>query len=369
MRIGIDGTIWGGEETGVSASTRRLCLRLADAKIEHELTVFAAEAGDFTQTAAYGDDRLRVVRAARGSSLRRLLWKQLVLPVLTRRQRLDVLYCPCYTIPLRGRVPSVVTVHDMIAWNRPELCRLRNVIHFRTLVGASVRRARCVTVPTETVKQDVLDRLNVAESKVHVVPWGIDFEIESLERSTAMARVRASFGIDYPFVLFVGALEPKKNPAAVLEATRRCGARLVVAGPPGWGARAIRHEFSRERTGHGRHLGYVSVTQLSSLYCAAEVLVFPSHSEGFGMPVLEAMACGTPVVASDAPALREICGGAALHVPAGNVSALAEGLGRLIENVELREELVRRGQQRAREFTWERSVRLFCEVLERSVES
>jgi len=363
MHIGFDGMIWGGQETGVATATRRLFLRVAAESVEHELTAFVSDKAEVSGLDGKGMDRCRVVRCAHRARDRRVLWQQFVLPLLARRHGLDVLVCPCYTVPLISKVPSVVVVHDMIAWKRPDLCRRLNVCHFRALLGISVRRAARVMVPTTTVKEDVLSILDAPEHKVHRVPWGVDFEITPMEHDTAREIVLSDFGIDAPYVFTVGCLEPKKNLSATIEATRRIGAVLVAVGPAGWDA-ATRQAIENQGGEHCRYLGYVTVLQLSALYSAAEAFVFPSHIEGFGLPALEAMACGAPVIASNAPALLEVCGGAALHAPSSDVGALISCLRKVIGDAELRERLRQRGRQHAREFSWDCTVRQFWEVIE-----
>ena len=139
MRIAIDGTIWGGPETGVSVATRRLVRRLAEANADHDLTEFVSCDVDRGVTETKAERCHRVVSCRRRQGLSRVLWQQFVLPRLTRRHHVDVLYCPCYTVPILLKVPAVVTVHDLIAWTCPHVCRAVNVAHFRLLVGRSIR--------------------------------------------------------------------------------------------------------------------------------------------------------------------------------------------------------------------------------------
>ena len=298
---------------------------------------------------------------------RRVLWQQLDLPRMVRRLRADLLYCPCYTVPIRSRTPSVVTVHDLIAWKRPDLCRWLNVLHFRSLVGASVRRARRITVPTETVKRDLIEILRIREEKIRVVPWGVDLEIRPVERDLARRLVSRWYGIEGPFVLFVGGLEPKKNLSTLLLAMRALDVRLVVAGPSGWGERKTRRLLEAAGRNRCLHLGYVPVDRLGPLYSAADVFAFPSLIEGFGLPAVEAMACGAPVVASDAEALREVCGGAALHAPALDAAAWSEALRALLGDAQLQDRMIRAGRARAAEFTWDRTASLFLAAAQEAV--
>lgn len=367
MRLGVDGTIWGGQERGVAAATRRLFTRLANITEDSHLTVFVsrrASSVSFPDAA-----RVERVRAEIDGRAGRIAWQQALLPHLAARHRFDVLYCPSYTVPLWCRVPLVVTVHDLIVWKRPEVCRALNVLHFRLLLGASVRRARRITVPTETVRRDLVEILDVSPEKIDVIPWGIDLEIQPIEKDMARTMIQSWYGIEGPFVLFLGALEPKKNVATLIEAAERTGMPLVVGGAASTADRRAGLLIQALEMKGGRYLGYVPMERLGALYSAAEVFAFPSLIEGFGLPVLEAMACGAPVVASDAPALREVSGEAALHVPAEDPIALSEALTRVLGDTSLRQSLIQRGRARAAQFTWDRSARLFLEALGRACQS
>ena len=217
-------------------------------------------------------------------------------------------------IRLHSSIALVLTVHDMIAWKQPHLCKWKNGCHLRSLVGRSVRRTQCVTVPTEAVKRDLLDILRVPPQKIHVVPWGVRNDLDVPGPAEARSLVQSYFKINAPYVLFVGNLEPKKNLINLIRAARQTDAMLDVAGPATWRARPELAHLSADP--RARVLSYVTRQQLAARYCAASVSAFPSLAEGFGLPVIEAMSLGTPVIAADIPALREVCGNAALFVTA-----------------------------------------------------
>ena len=367
MRIGIDGMIWGGEERGVATATRRLILEFASVCRAHELVVIVSDPRVHEQFLTSSNSNVEVVRYGRRTGVQRILWQQLGLPRLVRKLHLDILYCPCYTVPMLTGVRTVVTVHDVIASKRPDVCRAGNRLHLRLLLGPSMRRASCITVPTNSVKLDVLAEFAVSDQQVAVVPWGVDMEIAPVEPEQARRFVRGRFGIVEAYALFAGCLERKKNLATAVEACRKAGIRLVIVGPRESGQ--VRLEAAARQWPHEgvSQLGYVSNTELSALYSAARVFVFPSHIEGFGLPVIEAMHCGVPVVTSDAPAIREVTGGAAMHESASDPVAMARALERVLTDSVLREELSARGRERAAEFTWKRAANLFAEVLERAV--
>jgi glycosyltransferase involved in cell wall biosynthesis len=220
-----------------------------------------------------------------------------------------------------------------------------------------------VTVPTKTVKQDVIEIFGVSENKIHVIPWGVRSDLAKMDTLTASSLVMSWFGIQRPYALFVGNIEPKKNIPRLIEATKRASIPLVMAGPSTWGSRHRRACFRRKQ-GRVRYLGYVAPTELAALYSAAEVFIFPSHSEGFGLPVIEAMACGAPVVTSDAPSLLEISGDAALHASSTDIEAICDAITRIVSNTTLRADLILRGTRRANQFSTVKSALSFWNVVQ-----
>jgi glycosyltransferase involved in cell wall biosynthesis len=354
MHIGVDGSFWGGQERGVAVATRRLWISYLERTPRQRVTIFAqgVHASEMPNAS--------VVPVGPLTSISRFVWQQMVLPSLGREQGVELLHCPCYTAPLALSCKFIVTVHDLIAWTHPRLAGWRNALHFRLLVGRGIRRARAVCVPSEFVRRSVVDYFGVSRSKVFVVPWGVDLEITPTPKDIAMATVRQRFDVNKPFVLFCGCIEPKKNLQVAIQACADAGLQLLIVGPLVGASQSV---FPKEGNGHWRYLGYVTPTELSALYSAATALVFPSYTEGFGLPTIEAMSCGCPVIASDAPALREVCGGAAIHVPHWDVSALAASLRAVSTNCTLRESLVKRGMAQSKHFSWANAVDSFSEAL------
>jgi glycosyltransferase involved in cell wall biosynthesis len=294
----------------------------------------------------------------------RIAWQQFVLPRLVRRSGIDLLYCPSYTAPLAANCRLIVSLHDLIAWTHPRVVGWKNVVHFRMLVGQTVSRADAVCVPTNFVQRAVIRQFGVSPERVFIVPWGVDAEIAPMPRAAAERHVQRQFGMDGPFVLFCGCLEAKKNIEMALRATEGAGVRMVIAGPWISGSSSLLARPNNLSGNHWQYVGYVTPAELSALYSAATALVFPSLAEGFGLPPIEAMSCGCPVIASDIPALREVCGGNALHVASRDVGAWTAALREVIGSAALREELANRGLARARQFRWAVAVDCFREALD-----
>lgn len=285
-------------------------------------------------------------------------------PVLLGRQaarhRVEIIHCPGPVGPLRTGTPLVVTIHDMLPWRYPEAFG-RTLRVRRLLVRRIVAGAERVVVASEATRRDVVEFLGVSPRRVEIVPLGVDRRFNRLE--TDPAQLAHRFGIPPgPFVLWVGTLEPRKNLSTLLRAfalvrRRAPQASLVLVGE--WGM--ADGEVERDLDQLGRSVirpGFVSDEELAVLYSATTCFVFPSMYEGFGLPPLEAMACGAPVVASDRSSIPEVVGDAGLLVDPTEPEALADAIESVVLSPDAAADLRRRGMERARQFTWRRSAEL-----------
>ncbi len=252
--------------------------------------------------------------------------------VLGRRSGADVLHCPTYRGPVRSALPLVVTVHDLAVYRHPGAFNRWTRLYSPRVVPRVVRAARRVIAVSDFTKRELVELLRVPEDKIRVIPNAVD-DVFTPDGPAA----------DGTYVLAVGTLEPRKNLARLVEAMRGIDAELLVAGMRGWG------EVSMSDNGV-RYAGEVSDEELARLYRGAMCVAYPSLYEGFGIPVLEAMACGAPVVTSSHTAMAEVADGAAVLVDAHDPSEIAAGIERAVAR---RDELVPRGLDRARAFRWD----------------
>jgi glycosyltransferase involved in cell wall biosynthesis len=285
------------------------------------------------------------------------LWEHLHLPALLASHGVDLYHSPLFTCPIVDEVPSVITIHDLIPETHPHLCSPKFLEFYRAAIGPSLRAAARIVTTSESAKKDIVARLGVASDRVEAIYQGISPEY-SPGKIADSPRLRARWKLPGRYLLYVGMVEPPKPPprlvAAFGEAAPRLpGVGLVIAGRKDDPAYSLRDEIGASGAADRIvELGYVPAEDLTGLYAGAHAFVFPSLCEGFGRPVVEAMASGVPVVASNATSLPEIAGDAALLVPPEDVDALAEALLRVCGDEAWRRESARRGLARAQEFTW-----------------
>jgi glycosyltransferase involved in cell wall biosynthesis len=371
MRIAFDATAMPRLMAGAAVYTYELARALAAVDTENEYVIFAR--GSHFDDLPRARPSLRVLKMRAPSRPLRLLWEQAVLPWSARGGRglrIDVLHSPHHTTPLvrpRPDCARVVTFHDLTFFLLPERYPMTRRLYFQTMTRLSARVADAVIVPSEAVRGDVVHVLGVPQERLFVIPEAAGSAFHPQD-AVAIEAVRRRYGLEGPFLLSVGSLEPGKNRERLLQAFARLRARglqhtLVVAGQRAWryeGEAPLARRLGLADS--ARFLGHVPQADLPALYSAADLFVFPSLYEGFGLPALEALACGTPVVASNVSALPEVVGDAALQVSPLDVEELADAVERLLRDDRLRSDLRERGLERAAQFSWEKAARQTVEV-------
>lgn len=357
MKVVIDAMLLGPRRTGVELSILHLLEGLAT-RGEQDYRVFVST--DCRETLP-ATPRMTVRRIHVPSHLRplRIGWEQLALPRAARREACDLLHAPGYLAPLSCRVPVVLTVYDAMALARPELCRIANRWNYRALLPASIRGAAAIIVPSRHTASELASVIPEAGDKTHVIPLAVSDAMRREASAADIAATRQRLGLPDTFILFVGREEPKKEIPTLLDAFKLLKRRhavsrhLVITGPHGPASNAIRHRITEAGLGESVTLtGTVRDDDLRCLYRMASAFAFPSRYEGFGLPPLEAMANGVPVVCSNAAALPETVGDDALTVPAGDAPALADALHRVLTDGDLRERLRAGGRERAAGRLW-----------------
>jgi glycosyltransferase involved in cell wall biosynthesis len=282
----------------------------------------------------------------------RALWEHTFVPLEVKRRAIDVYHSPNYTLPLNLPCAGVVTVHDL-AFMEPNFHKTRLRLYLRLLTGISLRRAAKIIAVSEYTKHQIEQRFPRVRGRVSVVYSGLQPRFLAPQDSGHRLHLR-------PYVLFVGSVEPRKNLPRLVRAWERAVTAnnlphdLVLCGPIGWrydaSLNAIQNSPLRERI---HQVGFVPETDLPHWYAGADLLLYPSLDEGFGFPVLEAMAAGTPVVSSDCSAIPEVAGDAAVLVNPKSVNAIADAITSVLTDQRLASDLIDRGRERASRFTWE----------------
>jgi glycosyltransferase involved in cell wall biosynthesis len=360
MRIAFDATSMPAQRAGAGRLMYELGHALARHAGEHPLLLLDRH-GAFRDVG--GLPGVSAWRMRAGGRVLRFGWEQGVLPAVVRRWGADVLHGPHHALPL---VPaaraSVVTVHDLTFDLLPRRYTPARRWYMRAITRFGLLRADRVIVPSAWVRDALVTRYRVDAGRAHVVHEAPATGMARIEDAAQLQRVRETYDLPTRFLLSVGTREPGKNRAVLRETIALLRRRdlvlpLVVVGGYGWG-----EEDEQGDDGDIRSTGYVPDGDLAALYTLAEALVFPSWLEGFGLPPLEAMACGTPVISSDRPAMTEVLGDAALYADPRRPGEWAEQIERLVLDGARWEEMRRRGLERAARYSWERAARETLDV-------
>ncbi len=359
MRVAFDGTTLRPGRTGVGYYTEHLLQHLAAEGPDDDIIVLSNRPVETTRPLP---SHVRVVTS--GWGLPRIVWMQSQAPRLLERLQPDVVHFTNGIVPMASPVPVVVTIHDMSLTLYPGHHPPRRVLLNRPLVNLAARRADAIITVSESAKRDIVRSYGLAPGRVHVVHEAAAPAFRPIHDLGELTRVRRQYGLADRFILYVGTIEPRKNLPKLIEAFARRRRRgdlthqLVCVGPYGWLSRDIEALLDRLQVNDSvLFTGYVPFHDLAAFYNLAEMFVFPSIYEGFGLPVIEAMACGTPVITGHVAALDEVTGGAVEHVEALEVEAIGDALVRLAQDRDRRQALRRAGLQRAQFFSWARAAR------------
>jgi glycosyltransferase involved in cell wall biosynthesis len=295
------------------------------------------------------------------------LWLKIWLPLAMRRRRADIALFPGSILPWLNLIPAVMLVYDLCWATYPECYPAREIAIFRDIYPRSLRAAKLVIAISEATKKEISRVYGTPEAKIKVIPSGVDPVFAPVAK--AAEAVSRDWQLSPGYILAVGTAHPRKNIAALLRAYAQLPVSgrppLALTGPAGPTTDPLAHLAEELGVGQQiRWLGYVKTEDLPALYSAAGVFVMPSLYEGFGMPVLEAMACGAPVICSNTTAFPEVAGEAGLLIDPTKPEALAGALQKVLNNPELAEEMRQKGWQQAAHFSWERSGHLALKYLQ-----
>ena len=354
MKVAVMGRSLRGRMSGVVRYTHELVTALA-ARMPDDLTVFVTRADD-----GLDDVPVRRVRAPfrTRTEYARAAWEQSVVPFEVGRLGPAVYHSPNYILPLALRCPTVVTVHDL-AFLDASLHRMRSHLYLSALTALAVRKADRIICVSRHTRDQLVDHFPAVADRARVVTEGVGRSFTP-RPPAAVEAFRARYGLPERYILFVGTFEPRKNLARLVDAfekaVRSTGAPdvLVLCGGSGWKNDDVFARIGRSPVrSRIRVLGYVPDDELATAYSGCSLFVYPSLSEGFGLPPVEAMACGAPVVTSDAGALPETVGDAALLVDPGATDAISDAMIRVLSDDQLRSQLIVSGAAHARTLSWD----------------
>ncbi len=297
----------------------------------------------------------------------RLAWQQMGLPARARRVSAHLLHVTGFDAPLWKPCPVVLTVHDLIGMIFPENLPPASRWYWSKWLPYATRFSDHVIAVSDHTKKDLMRLLGLDASQITVIHAAVG-EHYSPRSAGEAEGVRRKYGLPDRFILFVGTIEPRKGVDTLLAAMRlilkaRTDVAVVMAGKVGWRVTPLVEEAgSVGLSGHVRLLGHVAEEDMPSLYSASELLVLPSRYEGFGLPLVEAFACGTPVVCSNISSMPEVAGGAAVLVPPDHPKALAEALLAVVDGADKKRELREKGLRRAASFSWKKAAEETIEV-------
>ena len=345
VRLVIDGRPLVGERTGIGVHTAEIAGRL-----DEGFDVMVASHAPIRDREGIADLRFRVDRAPLGG-----LWQQMTLPRVAEEEDADLVWGPHGTLPLRLRRPAVVSVHDLTSITMPHLHRLKTIASFNPIIHRSLEMAERIIAVSRFTADEVIRGFAIDPRRIEVIPNGVSEYFSPGESGRGSE----------PTVLYAGSIEPRKGIIDLIDAWESLPRRprLVLAGSSGWkNARIRRRVEPYLAAGEIVVTGYVSREKLRELYRTATVFVYPSHFEGFGLPVLEAMACGAPVITTTAAAIPEAAGDAAMLVSPGRPDELARALRTLLASEDRRGALSSRGIRHAQQFSWSRTASVASEV-------
>lgn len=308
------------------------------------------------------------------SRLKRIIYENIYLPKFLIENHYRLYHSTNYILPYFCSFPSILTIHDLITFEYPKLCQRESVFYFKLLLSRSIKRATKIIAVSNTIKNDILRRFDVPDAKIEVVYHGINLILKKTENIDNLKKTRQKYHLPERYILFVGNIEPKKNLERLIRAfdklrkTTELKHKLVIVGKKGWKYNSVFKTIDELKIRNEIiFTGYVPEVDLSTIYSMADLFMFPSLYEGFGIPPLEAMACEVPVIVSNKGALPEVTGGRCLQIDPYNVQEITEVMYKLLTDTNLRRKSILQGNEWVKQFSWEKAAKETLNVYEQAI--
>ncbi|MEN5086511.1 glycosyltransferase family 1 protein [Sphingobacterium faecium] len=363
-KILMNGLLLKNKHSGVQYSIENLiaALQRLDLK-EHAIEILISEKYEGPLLHS-GNVKLKRIQHKLHNRFSRIYYEHIVIPSYLKEKGFDLYHSPSYILPYFSQFKSVVTVHDLIALDFPNLCQNETAAYFKLTLSRSIQKANHIITVSQKVKNDILNRFpDISEEKIQVIYPGLKANFSPVTDLSVRENIKNRYALPDQYFLFVGNLEPKKNITLIIQAFTRlkgirlCAHKLVIVGQLGWKYDSILNDINQSRFREDIILlGYIDEEHLPALYAMAAIFLFPSLYEGFGIPALEAMACGCPVIISNRGALPEVTGGAAYQIDPYDIDSLISAILLLLDDGSLRANMIQEGLLWSKNFTWQKTA-------------
>ncbi len=370
-KILINGLLLNEQFTGVQYYTENL-LRAIGSKYNECIAIEVVLSKNYNgQIQTNNVLKVQKTQVNTSNRIKRIIFENFKLANYYRQNYYHLYHSPGYVLPYFWNHPSVVTIHDLITLDYPELCQKESALYFNLFFPNSIKKATKIIAVSNKVRDEIVNRFEILPNNIEVIYHGIDDSFKKVQSVDILNRIRNKYKLPQQFILFVGNIEPKKNLERLIEAFNQLKIhkalkhKLVVVGKNGWKYKSMYKLIQKLNIGSEiLFTGYVPQEDLSGIYSLADLFVFPSLCEGFGIPPLEAMACETPVLVSNMGALPEITGGNCLQVSPYQIDDIAKGIYTLLMDKNLRKSTIENSKKWVKNFSWERAASQTMKVYE-----
>lgn len=372
MRIGIDATALPPQPVGAGNYIIQLIRALSDLDVKDEFVIYAQRKGQVLINLPKHDRFEWIILEDRNPGFR-LIWEQTLFPKLINETGVELLHSLHYTRPIFLPCASVVTFHDMTFFLYPELHTRIKQLFFPLAIRASARLADALITNSENTRRDAIRVLGIPPEKISATRLGVDPGFKPISDNGIKKVIAEKYSLPERFILYVGLIEPRKNLPMLIKAYKQYideggNYHLVLVGNYGWMYEEVLKQIvdlELEREVH--FTGYIPQEDLPLVYNLSSLFVYPTIYEGFGLPVLEAMACGVPVITTNVSSLPEIVGGAGILVPVDDVDALYRAIKSVLGDEDLQIEMIQKGISRASKFSWQQTAKLTYLVYQKAM--